>query len=147
MHGQYCFLDREFLLKHVRQSIAANILPPSISKSRLHDYPMERERERAKTTLRLDMPLAIPAQIRALLCGTLGLSILGFANHQQVGKFNTMKSDTSCMVEMVASCLTKLQLDLACFQVTVLRIDKLLRFACVKNQRVNKRARTSTMMI
>lgn len=76
------------------------------------------------------MPLAIPAQILALLCATLGLSILGLTNHQQVGQFNTMKSDTFCMVEMVASCFTKLQLDFACFQVTVLRIDKLLRFAC-----------------
>ena len=103
---------------------------PSISKSGLNDYPMrERERE-SKDYARLDMPLAIPAQILALLCATLGLSILGLTNHQQVGQFNTMKSDTLCMVEMVASCFTKLQLDFACFQVTVLRIDKLLRFAC-----------------
>ena len=69
MHGQYCFLDREFLLKHVRQSIAANILPPYQSQGYM------RERRESKDYARLDMPLAIPAQILALLCGTLGLSI------------------------------------------------------------------------
>lgn len=79
MHGQYCFLDREFLLKHVRQSIAANILPPYQSQGYM------RERRESKDYARLDMPLAIPAQILALLCGTLGLSILGLTNHQQVG--------------------------------------------------------------
>lgn len=44
-----------------------------------------RERRESKDYARLDMPLAIPAQILALLCGTLGLSILGLTNHQQVG--------------------------------------------------------------